>query len=751
MYLAHSAKGDIPVQSYQAHVCNVYEMAFGNAARAGAYSKYGTLMKDAVAFAALYHDLGKLAPGNQKVLKSRSKESLPLNHVDAGVAALQSGGLSVVENLAALFVYSHHIGLQSLPYENAKGKGNIFRDLSRCQEGKSVKEIVDKALHDYLEDHKSALTELPAMGKSEWHGVAPTPLFMRMALSCLVDADHTDTARHYNNIIPEGDIQLHPESRLTSLDNYVAGISKDSERKKLSQRERERNKLRQQVYDSCRNAAPSDKGFITCDSPVGTGKTTAVMAHLLNVAKTKNLRRIFVVLPFTNIIDQSVDIYRNLVLTGERPEKAVAAHHHKAEFEDLSSRVFSFLWNAPITVTTAVQFFETLASNHPASLRKLHQLAGSAIFIDEAHAALPAPLWAQALKWLKELVEDWGCYVVLASGSLNRFWELEEFSNPPLKNIPELVDETVRKSALASESLRINYVKKDKRLNAGEICAWIKELKGPRLIILNTVHSAASFAKTLFESYGDKRLGFVEHLSTALAPVHRKTILERVKQRLDPIENPNDTDWTLVATSCVEAGIDFSFRTAAREYCSLVSTIQTAGRINRSGEHGESDLWNFQIVPGDSLKEHPSFATSARILEQFFDEGKVAPEYCTEAMKREVRERNQINADSNLIVIAERNRDFPSVKDQFKVIPANTVTAIIDSEMCERIERHEKVDFTELQQKSVSIYSNNINKFALRPLRGFNDLYAWMLDYDSVFLGYMAGVLKTGDIESYVI
>ena len=451
-----------------------------------------------------------------------------------------------------------------------------------------------------------------------------------------------------------------------------------------------------------------------------------------------------------HIIDQSVDIYRkSLVLDGEisESEKVVAAHHHKAEFEDIASRVFSFLWNAPITITTAVQFFETLASNHPASLRKLHQLAGSAIFIDEAHAALPAPLWPQAWKWLKELVDDWGCYIVLASGSLNRFWELEEFSNPPLKNIPELVDNTVRKSTLENESIRINYVKKDKRLNAGEICDWIKELQGPRLIILNTVHSAASVAKSLFESYGEKRLGFVEHLSTALAPIHRKAILERIKQRLN---NPNDADWTLVATSCVEAGIDFSFRTAAREYCSLVSTIQTAGRINRSGEYGESDLWNFQVVAGDSLKEHPSFATSIRILKQLFDEGKVAPEFCTESMKREVREKNQLNADSNPVVIDERNRDFPSVKDQFKVIPTNTVTAIIDREICERIERHEKVDFIELQQKSVSIYSNNINKFALKPLRGFNELYSWMLDYDSDFLGYMAGVLKLGDIESYV-
>ena len=741
MYLAHSTKGDIPAQSYQAHICNVYEMALGNAARAGTYSKYGALMKDAVALAAHYHDLGKLAPENQQVLKSSNRESLPLHHWDAGVAALQSGGLTLAENLAALFVYSHHIGLQSLPDENAKGKGNVFRDISLCKEGSSVKEIIDRGLHDYLEAHKSVLTELQEMEKSEWHGSVPTPLFIRMALSCLVDADHTDTARHYTNVIPEGEILLQPDKRLDSLDKYVAGLAKNP----LGNVKR--NKLRQAIYDSCRNAPLSDKGFITCDSPVGTGKTTAVMGHLLNVAKIKNLQRIFVVLPFTNIIDQSVDTYRKaLVLDGENPEKVVAAHHHKAEFEDPSSRIFSFLWNAPITVTTAVQFFETLASNHPASLRKLHQLAGSAIFIDEAHAALPAPLWAQAWKWLRELVDDWGCYIVLASGSLNRFWELDEFSNPPIKNIPELVDDTVRKSALKNESIRINYERKVNPLTVDKICEWIKEMQGPRLIILNTVHSAASVAKKLYESYNDRR--FVEHLSTALAPVHRREILDRIKQRLN---NRDDNDWTLVATSCVEAGIDFSFRTAAREYCSLVSTIQTAGRINRSGEYGESNLWNFQIVPGDSLKEHPSFATSARILKQFFDEGRVAPEYCTEAMKREVRERNQLNADNNPVVIAERNRDFPSVKDQFKIISANTVTAIIDREMCERIERHEKVDFIELQQKSVSIYSNNITKFALKPLHGFNELYSWMLDYDSDFLGYMAGVLKIGDPVSNVI
>lgn len=739
--LAHSARFGCMEQTYKGHVSDVVRRACEFASKIVPYTPFGELFLSTVRAAAEYHDLGKVDEANQKVLAGKKSESLPVDHWDAGTAYL----LEKKAIPSALCVFSHHVGLPSIKYEQSKVYQFRVRTPAKNSE-KTVREITDENLKDYIKEHEAEMGASPKLPEE----LAPGPTFLRFALSCLVDADHTDTARHYNNVVPEGDILLQTGKRLASLDDYVARLAIDNKKKNLSRRERERNKLRQKVYDSCRNASPSEKGFVTCDSPVGTGKTTAVMAHLLTVAETKKLRRIFIVLPFTNIIDQSVDVYRkSLVQPDENREKVVAAHHHKAEFEDLSSRVFSFLWNAPITVTTAVQFFETLASNHPASLRKLHQLPGSAIFIDEAHAALPAPLWAQAWKWLQELVDNWGCYVVLGSGSLNRFWELEEFSSPPLKNLPELVDDAVRKSALESESKRINYRRKDVLLGVGDICDWIRGMQGPRLIILNTVHSAASIAKKLFESYGDRR--YVEHLSTALAPIHRKSILDRIKRRLDPLKNPNDTDWTLVATSCVEAGIDFSFHTAAREFCSLVSTIQMAGRINRSGEYGESDLWNFQIMPGESLKGHPSFVTSARILKQLFNEDKIAPEYCTEAMKREVRERNQIAANLNQIVIAERNKDFPSVEEQFKVIQANTVTAIIDRELCERIEQRVKVSFLELQQKSVVIYSNKINKFALKPLRGFNDLYAWTLDYDEHFLGYMAGVLKLGDIESYVI
>jgi len=554
-------------------------------------------------------------------------------------------------------------------------------------------------------------------------------------------------------------VPLEPEKRLATLDRYVTGLGKKDKDNG------ERIELRQLVYKACLTAQPAENGLIACDSPVGTGKTTAVMAHLLNVAKKKVLRRVFVVLPFTNIIDQSVEVYRkSLVLAGEEAEKVVAAHHHKAEFDEEATRAFSFLWNAPVTVTTAVQFFETLASNHPATLRKLHQLAGSAIFIDEAHAALPAHLWPQALKWLQELVKDWGCYIVMASGSLTRFWELEEFASPKIQLL-ELVSPAVRASTIDSEQKRIVYRMKDESLTLEGLCDWIDELPGPRLVILNTVQSAAVVAKEMARRHDMDKVEYarkgllhncyrngdkdkVEHLSTALAPVHRKATIDRIKKRL---KDRNDIDWTLVATSCVEAGIDFSFRSAARELCSLVSTIQTSGRANRSGEFGTSELWIFKIQAGSMLKEHPAFKTSARILADLYREQKISPDFCKEAMRREVRDLNQGLCDDDPIVKAEKARKFPDVEEKFKVIASNTISVLVDDELRQQLEdreRRKEIKPQELQQKTVAIYSSKAFQYGVMSLQGAGDLFFWMLEYDD-FLGYMAGVLKLANFDDH--
>lgn len=671
---------------------------------------------EASGLAAEYHDLGKLDPANQAVLACEGgKGRLPLNHVDAGSAYL----LQTKSPFAALMVYSHHRGLPSIPTERTKAK-SVLRDVE-------LKDITEARLNDYLEVHQSLIRNVPS-SEGEGEGqVSLQPILARMALSCLVDADHSDTARNYGQGVspPTGYLCETAAARLARLDRYV----KDLTIGKLDAR----TELRSAVYAACRDADTKPSMF-ACDSAVGTGKTTAIMAHLLSVVAAKGLRRIIVVLPFTNIIDQSVDVYRKaLPLPNENPEFVVAAHHHRVEFADWRSRQFSMLWETPIVVTTAVQFFETLASNQTASLRKLHQVAGSAIFIDEAHAALPSYLWPPAWKWLRELSDDWGCHFVFGSGSLTRFWELDDFVEPLVK-LPELVPENVRARVRSAESTRIAYRSQTTPLDLPGLVQWVCSQAGPRLLILNTVQSAAAIAREFNERYGRAK---VEHLSTALAPFDRKVTLARIKSRL---EDRADNDWTLVATSCVEAGVDLSFRNCFRERCSLVSLIQIGGRGNRSGEYDDSVVWDFTLVYDEILRAHPAFKTSARILQELFNDGAVSPEQCKEALRREVRQ-DGLKKIVEEISTAERNRDFPAVEEAFKVIDSNTVTAVIDEALKARLDNGDKVSVEELQSRSVQIWSYRKDEWALRESSRFPGVMFWTLAYDG-FLGFMAGVLN---------
>ena len=152
-----------------------------------------------------------------------------------------------------------------------------------------------------------------------------------MAFSCLVDGDYGDTAIHYGGETGKETLSQRWEERLQALNAHVQKLQKESSASK------ERKAQRQKMYKTCRDV-DTKASLYACNSPVGTGKTTAIMAHLLHAAIDNQLRHVFVVLPYTNIIKQSVDVYRALVLPGEYPEKVVAEHHHQADFSSYDLR-----------------------------------------------------------------------------------------------------------------------------------------------------------------------------------------------------------------------------------------------------------------------------------------------------------------------------------------------------------------------------------------------------------------------------
>lgn len=715
--LAHSARKKYPPQTYEAHVRGVCERAGKYAAEAECYSvKANGILSIIVRDSALLHDLGKLEERNQSVLceQSRRRRHLPVDHTDAGSAALQKMG----SGCAAMLVYSHHQGLPDLSTEFAARGGSIFRNGNA-----EVRAETDAALPALLRQHEALFPRKPNKEVQAYDG--DPAVFLRMALSCLADADHGDTAAAFGQTekaMPE----LRPQERLAALDHYVSKFGETDER----------SSLRRELYQSCRSVE-AHSGFSVCGSPVGSGKTTAVMAHLLEQACKRNARRIFVVLPYTSIIRQSVDIYRKaLVLPGETPEDVVAELHSRADFEDIETRYLTALWRAPIVVTTAVAFFETLSSHNPAALRRLHELPGSLIFVDEAHSALPLRLLPLAWHWMNVLSDEWSCYWVLASGSLVRYWELQPLFglSMPRPEIAELVRPDLQRELSRYESNRITFRWREKPIGRKELAEWVQEALGPRLLILNTVQSAAVIAADMAAEFGQTH---VEHLSTALTPEDRGNTIDRIRRRL---ADPDDADWTLVATSCVEAGVDFSFRTGFREISSLLSLLQAAGRVNRHGRNTEAVMWSFSLQDDSMLPKNPALDVSAAVLRSYFQKRlPITPELSTRSMQDElVRDDSCMSAICDFAEL-EAAQQFRTLAQKFRVIDQKTVLAVPDDSMASAIAEG-RASWQELQRHAVSVRKEKIVLWHLREIA--DGIYQWTLGYDS-FLGYMHGVLLT--------
>lgn len=741
-YLAHSASATGITQTYEEHVRNVYALSRKSAEGALRYASDlpHDLILNELACAAVFHDLGKLEDQNQAVLSGDVKrEHLPFPHADAGAAYL----LRQEARLAALWIYSHHQGLPNMSEIAAQ---DADRMLSTKSSG--CRQHTNGVLPQLLVRHDESVGEgirRCAFVNRRRYIEGMRPLDCRLLFGCLTDADHGDTAAVKDPGLRNLSFpQLRAAERLAVLKKRL--------REKYPEAKTERDKLRSSFFDFCtgKSAEANDPRILYCDAPVGSGKTTAVMAHLLAVAQKYGLRRVFVILPFTNIITQSVRTYRDFIcLEGENPNEVVAEIHHRADFDDARSRKLTALWNAPIIVTTAVAFFETIASATPSTLRRLHNLAGSAIFLDEAHAMLPLRLMPLAWQWIQLLARNWSCHWVLGSGSLFRFWEWEEFF--PNKGVEYLVpynlleaNSDLKEKMEVFERCRVTYRKKSDPLDVSMLVQWLLTLEGPVIVVVNTVSSAAFIAKELQKVIGgvsyveDPEHCKVYHISTALCPRDRDAMIKAVEKRLSSEDSPN---WFLVATSCVEAGVDFSFRTGVRESASLLSLLQLAGRVNRNAKFANADVWTIKLQEdGRLLTQNPAYGTSIRILDSL---DSIDLSKCTEVVKKELRESQ---SDVKGFQESENCSEFKTTEMKFKVIQGETILVVIDPELDRRIKNGDKIDWREIQLRSVSIRKSwkKLAYYAIREYSSLPGLYFWTLDYNS-FLGYMDGGLGVAD------
>jgi len=505
--------------------------------------------------AGLWHDLGKYRPEFQARLRGSGQR---IEHAGVGAAlAMEKGGPG--SGSLAYAIAGHHAGLANRSAQSDSGMSPLVQRVARNQP-------VLQAIRDAIPRHliERALPAPPEfLGKSK----SPTEarrweMWTRMLFSALVDADRLASERFSS----PGQAQLRALSRPTidalrrRLDEYLTPLKSRSEM----------GTIRHQILESCRRAASLDRGLFSLTAPTGTGKTLSAMAFGLSHASRHALRRVIVAVPYTSIIEQNAEEYRRAL-----GSDAVIEHHSNVDGErreeddgplELRRRFAAENWDAPIIVTTTVQLFESLLSNRPSRCRRIHNVASSAIILDEAQS-LPPQFLTCILDVMQTLVVDYGCSIVISTATQPALGSREGLPGG-LVGIREIVDEPLDLARIASRT-RVRWPAPASPAVSYESLADEMMAERTFLAIVHLRKDARHLARLL---HPDGRY----HLSALMCPAHRSLVLDQVRAALR-----SGSNCRTVATQLVEAGVDIDFPVVYRALAGLDSIAQAAGRCNR--------------------------------------------------------------------------------------------------------------------------------------------------------------------------
>ena len=673
--LAHISEDETRSQTLTDHLRGTAALAgqFASAFSAGAEGE----------FVGLLHDLGKDSPGFQHRLHGGP----PVDHSTAGAqAALQQN-----DPCAAFAIAGHHSGIPDGGHrQDAPDEPTLFGRIKRqVPVAGGLPPITARpALPAWVAESKDNLT---------------TAFFTRMLFSCLVDADFLDTETFMNGSpAPRGTGQSIPEllkKMKVKADRYLTGAASSPV-----------GAQRNQVLQAClEQGRTGPRGIYTLTVPTGGGKTFASLAFALEHAAAHGLNRVIYVIPYTSIIDQTAQTFTDLL-----GEENVLAHFSTADYkmvekDDLTPSQYRSLlasenWDAPVIVTTAVQFFESLYANRSSRCRKLHNLANSVLIFDEAQT-LPCDYLRPCVSAIAQLVQHYGVTAVLCTATQPDLGGLfREFApEQPLRELspdPDLLYQVLRRVTLGD-------------LGTVSYEALVGQLKEHEQVLC--VVNRRKTAQTLFAALPQDGSYC---LTTLLCAADRRRQLAEIRARLE-----NGLPCRVVSTSLIEAGVDVDFPSAYREQAGLDSLLQTAGRCNRNGKRlaAESPVWLFRLEDCPAPRMIRANVDALAYVQQHF-----ARLDTPEAILAYFRQlyANKASLDRHGILPAFQKGDSPGrffpfawAAEQFRLIESPTRTVYLPigegKALCEQLRRQGP---TRTLLRRLGLYSVNCYEGQLKAL-----------------------------------
>ena len=650
-YFAHSADGQPKERWHRLadHLRHTGDRAAAFLERSGC--------GDLARMAGMLHDLGKYTPEFQRRL---SGDPSQVKHSTAGAQLASERYGDKVGRVLAFCIAGHHAGLA-----NGTGHGKVTSLTDRLKESVPAPDSV-------WEKEVSLPSEIrPPPLKCRSRDTAAFTAFMlvRMVFSALVDADYLDTERFYAEI--EGKMRprgQHPSisDLSTRLDFSLAERARTAETTPVNGR-------RQHVLEHVRSKADEPPGLFSLTVPTGGGKTLTSLAFALDHAERHGLARVIYVIPFTSVVEQTADVFRQ-ALRGDESEGAdfVVEHHSVFDEEQMRGResreklrLAMENWDAPIIVTTAVQFFESLFANRPSRSRKVHRIANSVVILDEAQT-LPLKLLRPCVAALDELTRNWNTTAVLCTATQPALSEAAGFPGG-FQEVRELAPDP---RGLYEQLRRTRVRRREQPLSDSDL---VERLRNERRVLC--IVNSRRHARELFHAIADA--DGASHLTTTMCAAHRREVLGRIRHRLDAREPVR-----LVATSLVEAGVDLDFPVVWRAEAGLEAIAQAAGRCNREGKSHCGDVWVFKPEGWPSPPEISQFADAARSLLRRYNDDPLSLE-ALHAYFREIYwiKENELDAMDILSRVAERRPTllfpFEDIARDFRIIEDAMVPVIV--------------------------------------------------------------------------
>lgn len=645
-YYARSAGESGERQLLRDHLLGVAERTAAAAEAAGIPRSMGE-------WAGLLHDLGKYSDEFQELRLGLGTHRV--EHACHGAAiAAEAGALDI-----AFAVLGHHAGLKSR--EELRELLRREHTFSSVDMGK----VIDRA-RECLERARSEglLADLPGKVQVTRDGLLDFELRTRLLLSCLADADRLDAEAWMDRSKP----LLRDERRGLSAAEALAAVRQKVGALAASTPDGEVKRVRAEVFEACLRAGNQDPGFFSLTVPTGGGKTLASLAFALAHAKAHRLRRVILVVPFITIIEQNARAIRE-ALNGtafvlEHHSNVIDGGDDEGQQQDaVARRLLSENWEAPVIITTSVQFFESLFAAHPSRVRKIHNIARSVVVFDEVQTFPPGML-KPITGMLNQLRHSYGCSFVFCTAT-------QPALNRPLGERQEtLVAGEVREIAphpdgLARRLRRVAVTWPDGETTL-DVVAEAMAAERQALAVVNLKREA----RALFRALRGLGTGAF-HLSTRMCGAHRLEVIDEIRRRLQEGE-----PCRVASTQLIEAGVDVDFPALWRAFGPLDSVAQAAGRCNREGrlDAGRVTVFRPEGSRMPSATYQRAADTTAALLRERGELDISAPGLFGDYF---VRFYNTGNLDERSVVQSRRDLRFEDVAHDFRVIDDPTQAVLV--------------------------------------------------------------------------